>query len=108
MEPLLKRNEMSLQALCQTQGTTALEKFDFVGSKDGKRHQFFALGTLRVIWASENAQKALAEGRFKDVRYAECKKPGLPDVDAQGRSNWVPSLMTYGGAAPAQVINIVF
>lgn len=114
------RNEMSLQTLCQREGTTNLEKFDFV-SKDGKKHLFFSLGSKKVIWASDRAQAALNEGMqaladndvqkaktcFMSIKYAECKKEGLPDTDAQGRSNWVPSLMINGNQ-PAATIQLTF
>ena len=115
-----QRNQMSLQTLCQKEGTTNLEKFDFVG-KDGKKHLFFALGSKKVIWASDRAQAELTAGMqalaandvqkaktcFLNIQYAECKKEGLPDTDAQGRSNWVPSLMIAGNK-PTATIQLTF
>lgn len=114
------RNQMSLQTLCQKEGTTNLEKYDFTG-KDGKNHLFFALGSKKVIWASDRAQAELTEGMkalaandvqkakvcFMNIQYAECKKEGLPDVDELGRSNWVPSLMIAGNK-PTETIQLTF
>ena len=111
---------MSLQTLCQEEGTANLEKFDFVG-KDGKNHLFFALGSKKVIWASDRAQAELNAGMealknnniaqakvcFMNIQYAECKKEGLPDTDELGRSNWVPSLMIAGNK-PAATIQLTF
>lgn len=117
---MLQRNQMSLQTLCQKEGTTNLEKFDFVG-KDGKNHLFFALGSKKVIWASDRAQAELQKGQaalaagnveaakaaFNNIQFAECKKENLPDVDSQGRSNWVPSLMIAGNK-PTAVMQLTF
>jgi hypothetical protein len=114
------RNQMSLQTLCQKEGTTNLENYDFVG-KDNKKHCFFALGSKKVIWASDRAkaeilkgQTALANGDvqtaktcFMNIQFAECKKEGLPDTNSQGRSNWVPSLMIAGNK-PTSTIQLTF
>lgn len=99
------RNEMSLQALCEKEGTTELKKFD-VTDKNGKINFLYSLGSIKAIWATDNAQKNISEGKlaikegninkakfyFKDIVYAECKNDGLPDFDEQGRCNWVPTL----------------
>ena len=117
---MLTRNQMSLQTLCQKEGTTNLENFDFVG-KDGKKHCFFALGSKKVIWASDRAKAQLEKGNaalanndvetakfcFMNIQFAECKKEDLPDFDDQGRSNWVPSLMIAGNR-PTSTIQLTF
>lgn len=117
---MLSRNQMSLQTLCQKEGTTNLENFDFVGN-DGKKHCFFALGSKKVIWASDRAKAELKKGQaalanndvatakvcFMNIQFAECKKEGLPDTDEQGRSNWVPSLM-IAGQKPTSTIQLTF
>ena len=111
---------MSLATLCDKEGTTNLEHFDFMG-KDNKKHCFFALGSKKVIWASPRATEKLAEGNealkngdiqkakvcFMAIQYAECKKEDLPDTDDLGRSNWVPSLMIAGNT-PQETIKLTF
>ena len=118
--PLEQRNQMSLQTLCEKEGTTNLESFDFT-AKNGKKCSFFALGSKKVIWASERARAEITKGNealkagdittaktcFMNIQYMETKKPGLPDTDELGRSNWVPSLLIAGNK-PTETIKLTF
>lgn len=118
--PLEQRNQMSLKTLCEKEGTTNLENFDFV-AKNGKKTVFFALGSKKVIWASDRARAEIFKGNealkngdietakacFMNIQFMETKKPGIPDVDEKGRSNWVPSLLIAGNK-PTETINLTF
>lgn len=100
-----ERNRMSLQALCEKEGTYELGK-KYVTGNDGKSRLLYSLGK-RIIWASDNAHKLIEEGEialeegdivkakncFNNIMYTEYKKEGLPDFDEKGRPNWVPSLI---------------
>ncbi len=91
-QSFVRRNEMSYRTFCEDEGTTELNKIDFIDKK-GKKHIFYSLGSKSVIWASDSAQHAIENKQYDDIIFAELKRINLPDFDNKGKSNWVPSFI---------------
>ena len=118
-QPLMTRNQCSLAEHCNNLGGTNLDIYDFV-SKSGKK-TLFCMIAGKIHWASPNALAKIREGKaaqaagdiakakvcFNMIQYVESKKPDAPEFDAQGRSNWVPSLLVRGNA-PTESIQLTF
>lgn len=89
MDKLEVRNRMTARELVTRKQCI----LDFLPSKSGK--VFFACGNVSG-YISPAVQKRLETITLDEMQYAECKKPGLPDFDEKGESNWIPCLMVIG------------
>lgn len=89
MDKLETRNKMTAKQLIITNEAD----IEIVpgAEKNGKRELIFVCeGKKNIVgYISPKVRENLDNITLDDLQYAECKKPGLPNVE----SNWVPCLM---------------
>lgn len=93
MEKMQVRNRKSASQLIIEQNSELI-----IGTNEKTKKPVFTCGDV-IGYPSPAVVKAADTVTLDELQYAECKKPELPDVDAEGRSNWVPCLMMVGKSA---------
>ena len=107
MDKLEVRNKMTAKQLIISNGAD----IEFVPGKEknGKRELIFVCeGTQNIVGYLSPAVRAKWETvSLDELQYAECKKPGLPDVDpVTKQSNWVPCLMMSNKQRVARTLTV--
>lgn len=95
---LQTRNQMSATKLIITENS----ELNFEKSKKDPSKVYFRCGT-KSGYISPAVKAKLNTVKLEELQYAECKKAELPDIDENGKSNWVPCLMMVGSHVTRQL-----